>query len=89
MTFTTLYMQLSVPITINLVLLFVYIVLGGILFMYWEGWDLTASCYFTFVTLSTIGYGDLVPGNAILGESGDETVAAIQMGVCILYILLG
>ncbi|XP_071520993.1 uncharacterized protein [Panulirus ornatus] len=80
--------EVNVPITINLVMLFLYIMLGAVLFSFWEGWDLGSSCYFTFVTLSTIGYGDMVPGNAILNGSDDGS-ATFKMLICILYILLG
>lgn len=55
--------QVAVPITINMILLMVYLMMGAILFSTWEGWDLGSSCYFSFVTLSTIGFGDMVPGN--------------------------
>ncbi|XP_045121726.1 TWiK family of potassium channels protein 7-like [Portunus trituberculatus] len=78
---------LNVPIVINLVLLMVYIILGAVLFSFWEGWNLTSSSYFTFITLSTIGYGDMVPGNAILAD-GDGN-GSMQMLICIIYIVLG
>uniref|UniRef100_A0A0P4WJ59 Potassium channel domain-containing protein n=1 Tax=Scylla olivacea TaxID=85551 RepID=A0A0P4WJ59_SCYOL len=78
---------LHVPIVINLVLLMVYIILGAVLFSFWEGWNLTSASYFTFITLSTIGYGDMVPGNAILAD-GDGN-GGIQMSICIIYIVLG
>ena len=57
------------------------------MFHVWENWSLSSSCYFTFITLSTIGYGDLVPGNA-LGETGDIG-NMIKMIVAVLYILVG
>ena len=39
-----------------------YIVLGAILYMQLENWSLEDSIYFCFITLTTIGLGDLVPG---------------------------
>jgi hypothetical protein len=43
--------------------MFVYIVAGAVLYNKWEvDWSLTAATYFSFITLSTIGFGDLVPG---------------------------
>lgn len=83
-----LYPQLYVPIIINLTLLELYIMLGAVLFSYWEGWDLSSASYFTFITLSTVGYGDMVPGNAIL-VSDDNGTGTITMFICILYIVLG
>ncbi|XP_050720145.1 TWiK family of potassium channels protein 7-like [Eriocheir sinensis] len=80
--------SLYVPIIINLTLLEMYIMLGAVLFSYWEGWDLTSSSYFTFITLSTVGYGDMVPGNAIL-VSDDDGSGTITMFICIFYIVLG
>ena len=52
-----------VPITINMVLIVFYLMMGAVIFSNWEGWDIGSSCYFSFVTLSTIGFGDMVPGN--------------------------
>ncbi|XP_063596563.1 TWiK family of potassium channels protein 7-like [Penaeus indicus] len=80
--------HVDVPITLTLVVLFVYIMLGAVLFSVWENWDLGSSSYFTFVTLSTIGYGDMVPGTALL-DSQNPGTAGLKMAVCIGYILLG
>lgn len=42
-----------------------YIMLGALLFKSWEGWDLLDSSYFCFISLSSIGFGDLVPGESV------------------------
>ena len=34
----------------------------AVIFMAIEGWDFGTSFYYTFVTLTTIGFGDYVPG---------------------------
>jgi hypothetical protein len=39
-----------------------YIFLGSLLFTFWEGWSYVTGSYFCFITLSTIGFGDIVPG---------------------------
>jgi hypothetical protein len=40
------------------------IVAGAVIFSSWEeGWDLVIGSYFCFITLSTIGFGDYVPGS--------------------------
>ena len=38
-----------------------YIVLGALVFAYIEDWKLSDAIYFSFVTLTTIGFGDFVP----------------------------
>ncbi|XP_037038541.1 open rectifier potassium channel protein 1-like [Bradysia coprophila] len=41
--------------------LVIFIFVPAILFSYFEEWDYVRSVYYSFVTLSTVGYGDLVP----------------------------
>lgn len=48
----------------------------------WEGWSLLDSGYFCFITLTTIGFGDLVPTQE--GEGGEERLA-----LCSIYLLFG
>ncbi|KAF8766605.1 TWiK family of potassium channels protein 18-like [Argiope bruennichi] len=74
----------SVPIMLCLAIVVSYICGGAILFSYWEGWDYSDSCYFCFITLTTIGFGDMVPGTAVLSED-----AQLALGLCSLYLLFG
>ncbi len=39
-----------------------FIVVPSITFSFVEGWSYNDSVYFAFVTLSTIGFGDFIPG---------------------------
>ncbi|MCL4138101.1 UNVERIFIED_CONTAM: hypothetical protein GTU68_051993 [Idotea baltica] len=50
-------------VPMSLVLSFVssYLVMGAVLFSSLESWHFVDSFYFCFITLSTIGFGDLVP----------------------------
>jgi len=47
------------------------------MFTLWEEWDYLAGCYFCFVTLSTIGFGDLVPGTGqwaiLIDDTGNDS----------------
>ena len=58
-------MQVSVPIYVSLLLMFGYIMLGAFLFALSEDWDTLVAAYFCFITLSTIGFGDYVPGTSL------------------------
>jgi len=37
------------------------VILGTSFFMYSEGWSLVDAIYFTGMTITTVGYGDIVP----------------------------
>ncbi|CAM1318757.1 Uncharacterised protein g7024 [Pycnogonum litorale] len=79
--------KVVVPIVLNLIIMSFYVALGTVLFSFWENWDLVASCYFTFVTFSTIGFGDMVPGNSFLDL--DDFTSQMQMLTTCLYVLFG
>ena len=54
-----------------------YLSIGTLLFSALEGWGLSTSIYFCVITLTTVGYGDVVPKTA-----GGKLL-------CVLYIFLG
>ncbi|CAG2163016.1 unnamed protein product [Oppiella nova] len=77
--------RVHVPITLCLVLLTSYVCGGGVLFSLWEGWNFLDGAYFCFVTLSTIGFGDLVPGASVVGSDSSQE----KLVICSLYLLAG
>ncbi|KAF0292940.1 TWiK family of potassium channels protein 7 [Amphibalanus amphitrite] len=55
--------QVQVPIVITMIMIALCLILGAVIFSNWEDWSLSSAGYFSFVTLTTIGFGDMVPGN--------------------------
>ncbi|XP_013794241.2 potassium channel subfamily K member 9-like isoform X1 [Limulus polyphemus] len=80
--------RVAVPVTLCLLILVGYILGGAALFSMWEGWGFLDGSYFCFVTLSTIGFGDLVPGDARGLEDGSAH-AQEKLVICSLYLLVG
>lgn len=59
------------------VFLGIYLSAGAAVFDSWEeGWTFFDGFYFSFITMTTVGFGDLVPGDYL-------------MLICTLYILIG
>ncbi|XP_023324781.1 TWiK family of potassium channels protein 7 [Eurytemora carolleeae] len=65
-----------------LVFLFIFLSFGAFLFTLWEDWSFFDAFYFCFITMTTIGFGDIVPDIKI----GEKTA---YMLVCTIYILVG
>jgi len=60
--------------------------MGATIFGVWEKWEPMEAAYFCFVTISTVGFGDVVPGAAAgVISSGD----ALKMIVDGVYIVIG
>ncbi|MCJ7871964.1 potassium channel family protein [Marinovum sp. 2_MG-2023] len=56
------------------------VVAGTVFFRFAEGWSWLDSYFFTVVTLSTVGYGSLVPATA-LGKIGTTVFIFLGLGV--------
>lgn len=84
--------NVTVPISLCLTVIVSYICGGAVLFSEWEGWDFLDGSYFCFITLTTIGFGDIVPGAAV-ADTDEETplggVVNTKFILCSMYILLG
>ena len=76
----------NIPITVCVALLISYICGGAWFFSKSEDWTFLDASYFCFITLSTIGFGDLVPGRTVLSTDKDGQVT---LAVCALYLCFG
>ncbi|OUC47465.1 Ion channel [Trichinella nativa] len=67
----------TVPASVVIVILVGYTALGGFLFCSTEMWNYFEAFYFSFITMTTIGFGDLVPKRGT------------NMAGILLYVILG
>lgn len=76
------YEQTQVPIIVIVIILAIYICIGTVIFSIWENWSFVDGAYFCFVTLSTIGFADMVPLKTFYGSN-------VQLLVCSIYLTVG
>ncbi|XP_014370713.2 uncharacterized protein LOC106720510 [Papilio machaon] len=69
--------EFNLPISVAITILAIYIIIGALAFNVWEKWDFFESFYFVFISMSTIGLGDLVPDHPMF------------MMASILYLIFG
>ena len=53
----------NLPISVAVTILIVYILLGACMYSIWEDWTYLEAIYFVFISLSTIGFGDVIPAH--------------------------
>lgn len=88
-TTSSIYSQVNVPVMVCLLLIFVYLFIGAFAFSSWEdNWSLGAALYFCFISLTTIGFGDLVPLKSFL-HYADGLAPFLKMLFTMLYIVFG
>ncbi|XP_026684902.1 outward-rectifier potassium channel TOK1-like, partial [Diaphorina citri] len=63
-----------------------YICIGAGVFAAWEEWSFLDGAYFCFVTLSTIGFGDLVPGKSFQRTDTQASQKGNRLGSSIAKI---
>ena len=77
--------KISVPVIVTLFLIGSYIFLGALLFGEWLNINWMDAAYFSFITFSTVGFGDIVPGMDDL----NNTSAQLKMFGTALYMVIG
>ncbi len=78
--------EMKSAITASLLAL-VMLFLGGAIFTSSETWNYADAFYFCFITLTTIGFGDLVPG--LNKESNEEGISLILELCVLIYYVIG
>lgn len=78
-----------VPITINLVMLAAFIVVGSAIFVNWEKWEFHTACYFTFITIATVGFGDYYPQTVMVEDLKANFGETLKMFFSVFYLLFG
>ena len=82
---------IPIPIIVNIIIIATYVGMGAVVFSQWEGWTTMSAAYFSFVTLTTIGFGDLSPIKSFTGigkpDAGVEDY--IKMIFATIYCAIG
>lgn len=55
--------EFNLPVSVALIILFLYMILGAIIFMHTDDWSFVDSIYFVFISISTVGFGDVTPAS--------------------------
>lgn len=69
--------QFNLPISVAIMILLVYMFLGAIIYYLYEKWSFFDAFYFVFISMSTVGFGDMVP---------DDPICMI---ISIIYLVFG
>lgn len=75
---------ITVPISTCVAIMVGYILFGSMLFGTWESWNQVDCAYFCFISLSSIGFGDFVPGERIYTAKIETSFI-----LCSMYLMLG
>ncbi|VDO04856.1 unnamed protein product [Rodentolepis nana] len=84
--------KVTVPISLSIMIVATYILIGACVFCIWEDNNYLKWSYFCFVTLSTIGFGDIVPGeqkykeNSLLIPYKGQEIAIPEFDVCFCFL---
>ncbi|KAI5633987.1 ion channel domain-containing protein [Phthorimaea operculella] len=75
---------ITVPISVCVAIMVGYLMFGSMIFGIWEKWDQLDGAYFCFISLSSIGFGDFVPGERVYTPRIETSFI-----VCSMYLMLG
>lgn len=79
--------NVNIPITVSLVIMVALLYGGTLLFEKYEKWDPLTAFYFCFISLTTIGFGDYVPGLSYTPDAdGTKDTSFIY---CSIYLMFG
>ena len=53
--------EFNLPPIVAIAITIVYILIGAAIYCQWESWDYLEAFYFIFISISTIGFGDVLP----------------------------
>lgn len=53
--------EFNLPVSVALFILVAYLFVGAVMFVLTEDWSYFDAFYFVFISMTTIGFGDLVP----------------------------
>lgn len=65
-------------------MIILYLLLGSYIFTYTEGWPAMTGFFFSYVTLSTIGFGDYSPGQNL-----SDPDRGLHLAIGLIYIGFG
>ncbi|CAJ0578901.1 unnamed protein product, partial [Mesorhabditis spiculigera] len=77
--------KITVPLSLVCLTMLAYLMLGTMIFHFWEGWELIDSFYFCYISLTTIGFGDKFPGESL----SDKEDARNKLVITSIYLLFG
>lgn len=77
-----------VPLVIIMGTLFAFLLGGGYLFQYLEEWDVILGVYFTFISISSVGFGDYSPGTTDMGN-GHLLKASRNLLIGTIFLVIG
>jgi len=80
---------------VTFVFMILIIIFGALLTSHTDGWTFVEGMYFTFISLSTIGFGDYIINNGELNDPDDKkavavnfTIVLITIGLCVVSSVL-